>query len=195
LITNRIDAQLITGDVLCLCPIAEFEVNDRGLVRVQPPDWVDPAIHRDARCYVDLDLLFGVKSIGQDSPVFVEVTVDNTYCGAAQPSAEPRLGERGVKVSVYQFLDLKVGGDISVDCPLVHFSHYVTNRSASRAISSASSGDAFVLPSCGTSTPRRPDPENGPSPRISCRLRSSAPYSFPSQKTSEVYWHRSGRIR
>jgi len=56
LVADGIGVQLVPGDLLGLHTVAGFEVDDRCLVRVEPSDLVDPAVNRNAGCYVNLDL-------------------------------------------------------------------------------------------------------------------------------------------
>lgn len=68
--------QLVAGDGVFLCAGSRFEIDDRELVGVEPPDEVDPAVDDDAGGHVDLDLLLAVDRLLEFRTVQIQVALD-----------------------------------------------------------------------------------------------------------------------
>ena len=113
LVADRVDVQLVTGDVLGLCTFRRLEINDRRFARVQPCDQIDPAINCDAGCNVNLDLLFGVEGVFQAGPVVVDISADGANGSPAQVVPERGVGEGRVQVPVNQVFGLQPGDDVA----------------------------------------------------------------------------------
>jgi hypothetical protein len=115
LVPDDVHVQLIARDVVGLCSLTGLEVDDRGLVGVEPLDQVDAAVDGDPGCDVHLDLLFGVERQRELGAVFVEVPGDGFDRCLPQLGLEFGVGERGVEVAVDKFFDFEVGDDVAGD--------------------------------------------------------------------------------
>ena len=108
LVADRVDVQLVAGDVLGLGALGRLEVDDRRLAGVQLGDQVDPAVDRDPGRDVDLDLLLGVEGVLQPGPVLRDVPPDRADRGPPQVRAERGVRERRVQVPIDQLFRVKV---------------------------------------------------------------------------------------
>ena len=127
LVADRVDVELVAGDVLGLGALGGLEVDDRRLAGVQPGDQVDPAVDRDAGRHPDLDLLLGVQGVLQPGPVLLDVPPDGADRGAPQVGSQGRIRERRVQVLVDQVIGVQAGDDVAVDGALVDLGHHVVD--------------------------------------------------------------------
>jgi hypothetical protein len=69
--------QLRFGHFFGLSAIRRFQIDDRRLIRIEPPDQVNSTIYRDAAPESDLDLLFGELDLVELEAVRLDILAEH----------------------------------------------------------------------------------------------------------------------